>query len=90
MRFEDLNAEKAKQLGSEEKWLTAQDLMHNNLVHFRYRTPDRLEAAVQDNDNWYPTRRVHCGRRFGEFLLLPPAGGGLVRLCSGRCSRLAG
>jgi uncharacterized Zn finger protein len=55
MRFEDLNAEKAKQLGPEEKWLTAQELMHNNLVHFRYRTPDRLEAAVQDNDNWYPT-----------------------------------
>ncbi len=55
MRFEDLNAEKVRQLGSEEKWLAAQDLMHNNQVHFRYRTPDRLEAAVQDNENWYPT-----------------------------------
>jgi uncharacterized Zn finger protein len=55
MRFEDINAEKIQQLGSQEKWLAAQELMHNNQVHFRYRTPDRLEAAVQDNDNWYPT-----------------------------------
>jgi uncharacterized Zn finger protein len=54
MRFEDINAEKARKLGSEEKWLAAQDLVHNNQVHFRYRTPDRLEAAVQDNENWYP------------------------------------
>ncbi len=55
MRFEDINAEKARQLGSEERWLAAQDLVHNDQVHFRYRTPDRLEAAVQDKDNWYPT-----------------------------------
>ncbi len=54
MRFEDFNADKAQQLGSEEKWLAAQDLVNNNQVHFRYRTPDRLEAAVQDNENWYP------------------------------------
>jgi uncharacterized Zn finger protein len=54
MRFEDLNAEKARQLGSEEKWLAAQEMVHNKQVHFRYRTPDRLEAAVQDNENWYP------------------------------------
>jgi uncharacterized Zn finger protein len=55
MRFEDLNAEKVRQLGSEEKWLAAQDMVHNGQVHFRYRTPDRLEAAVQDKENWYPT-----------------------------------
>ena len=55
MRFEDINAEKARQLGSEESWLAAQDLVHNDQVHFRYRTPDRLEAAVQDKENWYPT-----------------------------------
>jgi uncharacterized Zn finger protein len=55
MRFEDINAEKVRQLGSEEKWTAAQDMMHNNQVHFRYRTPDRLEAAVQDNENWYPS-----------------------------------
>ena len=54
MRFEDLNAEKIRQLGSEERWLAAKDLVHNGQVHFRYRTPDRLEAAVQDNENWYP------------------------------------
>ncbi|MBM4287963.1 MAG: hypothetical protein FJ135_07425 [Deltaproteobacteria bacterium] len=54
MRFEELDAEKARRLGSEENWLAAQDLVTNNQVHFRYRTPDRLEAAVQDNDNWYP------------------------------------
>lgn len=53
MRFEDLHAETVQPLGSEEKWLAAQNLVHNDLVHFRYRTPDRLEAAVQDNDNWY-------------------------------------
>jgi uncharacterized Zn finger protein len=55
MRFEDINAEKVRQLGSEERWLAAQDLVHNDQVHFRYRTSDRLEAAVQDNENWYPT-----------------------------------
>jgi uncharacterized Zn finger protein len=55
MRFEDINADKARQLGSEERWLAAQDLVHNDQVHFRYRTPDRLEAAVQDKENWYPT-----------------------------------
>jgi uncharacterized Zn finger protein len=54
MRFEDLNAEKVRQLGSEERWLAARDLVHNGQVHFRYRTPDRLEAAVQDKENWYP------------------------------------
>ncbi|MGQ9920826.1 MAG: SWIM zinc finger family protein [Desulfobacca sp.] len=53
MRFEDLKAATVQQLGGEEKWLAAQDLVHNGQVHFRYRTPDRLEAAVQDNDNWY-------------------------------------
>jgi uncharacterized Zn finger protein len=55
MRFEDLNAEKVQQLGSEEKWLAAQDLVNNDQVHFRYRSSDRLEAAVQDKENWYPT-----------------------------------
>lgn len=55
MRFEDINAEKVRQLGSEERWLAAQDMVHNDQVHFRYRTPDRLEAAVQDKENWYPT-----------------------------------
>jgi uncharacterized Zn finger protein len=55
MRFEDLNAEKVRQLGTEARWLAAQDLVHNGQVHFRYRTPDRLEAAVQDKENWYPT-----------------------------------
>jgi uncharacterized Zn finger protein len=55
MRFEDLNAEKIRQLGSEDRWLMAQDLVHNDQVHFRYRTPDRLEAAVQDNESWYPS-----------------------------------
>lgn len=54
MRFEDLNADKVRQLGSEERWLAAQDMVHNGQVHFRYRTPDRLEAAVQDKENWYP------------------------------------
>lgn len=54
MRFEDLSAEKARKLGSEENWSAAQDLVHNNQVHFRYRTPDRLEAAVQDNETLYP------------------------------------
>lgn len=53
MRFEDLHAENIQKLGTEEKWLMAQDLVHNDQVHYRYRTPDRLEAAVQDNDNWY-------------------------------------
>ena len=55
MRFEDISAEKVRQLGPEERWLAAQDLVHNDQVHFRYRTPDRLEAAVQDKENWYPT-----------------------------------
>jgi uncharacterized Zn finger protein len=54
MRFEDLNAEKIRQLGSEERWLSAQELVNNDQVYYRYRTPDRLEAAVQDKDNWYP------------------------------------
>jgi uncharacterized Zn finger protein len=53
MRFEDINAEMVQQLGAEEKWAAAQDLVQQGQVHFRYRTPDRLEAAVQDNDNWY-------------------------------------
>ncbi len=53
MRFEDLNAETVQQLGTEEKWLAAQNLVQSGQVHFRYRTPDRLEAAVQDNDHWY-------------------------------------
>jgi uncharacterized Zn finger protein len=53
MRFEDLNAANVQKLGAEEKWLAAQNLVHNGLVHFRYRTPDRLEAAVQEDDNWY-------------------------------------
>jgi hypothetical protein len=55
MRFEDINAEKARQLGSEENWSAAQDIVRNDQVHFRYRTSDRLEAAVQDEENWYPT-----------------------------------
>ena len=55
MRFEDISAEKARQLGSEERWLEAQEMVHNDQVHFRYRTSDRLEAAVQDQENWYPT-----------------------------------
>lgn len=53
MRFEDLTAQTVQQLAAEEKWRVAQDLVHNDQVHFRYRTPNRLEAAIQDNDNWY-------------------------------------
>ncbi len=54
MRFEELTAETVQHLGGEEKWAAAKDLVHNDRVHFRYRTPDRLEAVIQDdNDNWY-------------------------------------
>ncbi|AEB10510.1 SWIM zinc finger family protein [Desulfobacca acetoxidans] len=52
MRFEELDADKIQRLGSEEQWLAAQELVRQKQVHFRFRTPDRLEAAVQNNENW--------------------------------------
>jgi uncharacterized Zn finger protein len=52
MRFEDIKADMIQSLGTEEMRAAAQNLVQAGQVHFRYRTPERLEAAVQDNDNW--------------------------------------
>lgn len=54
MRFEDLNADKVRNLGSDADWQKAQELLSRGQVHYRYRAGDRLEAAIQDNDHWYP------------------------------------
>lgn len=54
MRFEDLTADRVRQLGSEADWSKARELLERGLLHYRYRAGDRLEGAILENDQWYP------------------------------------
>lgn len=49
MRFEDLDAEVVRRLGTPERVAQAQELVKNNQVRYRYRLPDRLQAAILDD-----------------------------------------